>query len=72
VKLWARADEVRRNGARAQARENRLQKTLRPEPLDGVYHGLALENPASHRKAYRRVEQVHLSHRHPPNPDRLC
>ena len=46
-----------------------LQQSLRPEPRDGINHCLPLENPAGHRKANRRVEQVHLSHKHPPNPE---
>jgi hypothetical protein len=61
----------RRNGARAQAQEKPLQKTLRPEPCDGVYYSLPLENPAGHRKAQRRIEQMHFFHRHPQIPDRL-
>ena len=57
----------RRNGAHAQARKNRfLQKSLRPEPSHRIDYCLPLKNPAGHRKAKCRIEQMHLSHSHPP------
>jgi hypothetical protein len=58
----------RRNGAHAQARKNPLQQTLRAEPRHRIDYCLPLKNPAGHRKANRRIEQMHLSHIHPPNP----
>ena len=56
----------RRNG-RAPSLDILLQKPLRPEPRDRVRYRncLPLEQPAGHRKANRRVAQVHYFHRHP-------
>src|ERR1700680_3760284 len=45
----------------------RLQKALRPKPCDWVYDWQTLppEYPAGHRKAYRRIAQMHHSHKSP-------
>ncbi len=44
-----------------------LQKALRTEPSNWVRDRETLppENPAGHRKAYRRVAQMHHSHKYP-------
>ena len=68
---WARADEMEAQRGARPGSEKLLQQSLRPEPGDGINHCLPLENPAGHRKANRRIQQVHLSHRHPQIPDRL-
>src|SRR5260370_33860022 len=68
---WARADEMEaQRGARPSQEKSVLQKALRPEPCDWVDHCLPLENPACHRKPKGRIEQVHLSHKTPPNRNR--
>jgi hypothetical protein len=65
-KQWARADEMEaQRGARPSLKKPVLQKTLRPEPRDWIYHRLPFENPASHRKANCRVDKMHRSHIHP-------
>ena len=45
-----------------------LQESLRPEARHRICYGncLPLEQPAGHRKANRRVAQVHYFHRHLP------
>jgi hypothetical protein len=61
----------RRNGGatgRAPKPGKSLQKTLRSEPYDRIYYWLPLENPAGHRKANRRITQVHHLHKTPPDP----
>jgi hypothetical protein len=44
----------------------RLQKALRPKPCDWIYDWQTLppEYPAGHRKAYRRIAQMHHSHKY--------
>jgi hypothetical protein len=58
-----------RNGAQRERTPKlvRLQKALRPKPCDWVYDWQTLppEYPAGHRKAYRRIAQMHHSHRYP-------
>ena len=64
---WARADEMEaQRGARPSPEKTVLQKSLRPKPCDWVDYRLPLENPAGHREAKCRIEQMHLPHRHPP------
>ncbi len=63
--VGVRADEMEaQRGAHAQAWIP-LQKTLRPKPCDWIDYCLPLENPAGHRKANRRIDQMHLPHKHP-------
>jgi hypothetical protein len=69
-KQWARADEMEaQRGARPSLQKAVLQKSLRPKPCDWIDYYLPLENPAGHRKANRRIKQMHLSHLTPPYPD---
>ena len=63
--VGARLTKWKRNGAHAQACKRPLQKTLRPKPCDWIDYCLPLENPAGHRKANRRIDQMHLPHKHP-------
>ena len=63
----ARADEMEaQRGARPSLQKAVLQKSLRPKPCDWIDYYLPLENPAGHRKANRRIKQMHLSHLTPP------
>jgi len=72
AKQWARVDEMKAQRERTPKLESALQKALRAEPGDRVcdWQSLPLENPAGHRKAYRRIAQMHHSHKY-PNQDRL-
>ena len=60
-------DEVERNGGAPNP--DGLQKARRSEPVHGVGHSLALENPARDRKSHRRIAQMHQPHIHPPEMD---
>ena len=53
-------------GARPSPEKAVLQKSLRPKPCDWVDYRLPFKNPTGHREAKCRIEQMHLSHRHPP------
>lgn len=66
-KQRARVDEMEAQRVRAPWLDAFLQKPLRTEPCNRVYycHRFPPENPAGHRKAYRRVAQVHDLHNHP-------
>jgi hypothetical protein len=58
----------KRNGCARPSLTN-LQKPLRSETSHWVdyWHCLPPENPAGHRKAYRRIAKVHHSHEIPPS-----
>jgi hypothetical protein len=66
---WARDDEMEAQRVRAPNPGTALQKALRPESSDWVHywHRLPPENPAGHRKANRRITQVHHFHKTPPS-----
>jgi hypothetical protein len=66
-KQWARVDEMETQRERTPKLESALKKALRAEPFDRVCdrQSLPLENPAGHRKAYRRIAQMHHSHKYP-------
>ena len=66
-KHWARVDEMEAQRERTPKLETDLQKALRTEPFDWVcdWQTLPPEDPAGHRKAYRRIAQMHHSHTYP-------
>jgi hypothetical protein len=67
--MGARLTKWMRNGCARPAPSYRfLQKALRPKPDHWIDDWLSLENPTCHRKANRRITQMHHLHKTPPDP----
>jgi len=69
--MGARQTKWKRNGCARPSPKNLLQKPLRPKPSNRVSNWRSPENPACHRKANRRVTQMHYFHKTPSRPTRL-